>query len=78
VSEPTHIISENTTSLVDLIYLSVPSSVLSCVTIPPLANSDHLGLYFSISAGQKKSATKPGDARSGDTPMETMTVHVSF
>ena len=32
--------------------------MLSCVTIPPLANSDHLGLYFPISAGQKKRAPK--------------------
>ena len=23
-----------------------PSNLLNCVTIPPLANSDHLGLYF--------------------------------
>ena len=37
----------------------MPSSLLSCVTIPPLANSDHLGLYLSISAGQKKSVPKP-------------------
>ena len=60
VSEPTHniIVSGNATSLIDLIYLSVPSSVLSCVAIPPLANSDHLGLYLSISAGQRKSAPK--------------------
>ena len=58
VSEPTHIVSEIPTSLIDLIYLSVPSSVLSCVTIPPLANSDHLGLCLSISAGQRKTAPK--------------------
>ena len=58
VSEPTHIVSGNATSLIDLIYLSVPSSVPSCAAIPPLANSDHLGLYLSISAGQRKSAPK--------------------
>ena len=58
VSEPTHLISDNASSLIDLIYLSVPSSVLSCTTIPPLANSDHLGLYLSISAGQRKCVPK--------------------
>ena len=58
VSEPTHITSEKATSLIDLIYLSVPSSVLNCATISPLMNSDHLGLYLSISVGQRKSAAK--------------------
>ena len=58
MSEPTHITSEKATSLIDLTYLSVPSSVLSCTTISPLVNSDHLGLYLSISVGQRKSAPK--------------------
>ena len=41
VSEPTHF------SLIDLVFLSDPSHLIGCVTIPALANSDHLGVSFS-------------------------------
>ena len=47
VTEPTRI--SNSSTLVDLIFLSSPSQLSSCVTIPPLANSDHLGLQLSLS-----------------------------
>ena len=48
VSEPTRL-SHNSCSLIDLIYLSCPSRLISCATIPPLANSDHSGLSLTVS-----------------------------
>ena len=47
VTEPTRI--SNSSTLIDLIFLSSPSQLSSCVTIPPLANSDHLDLQLSLS-----------------------------
>lgn len=41
VSEPTHVTS-NSHSLIDLIFMSSPSSLINCSTVPALANSDHL------------------------------------
>ena len=46
VSEPTHTCSNGNTSLIDLIAMSSPSLLQSCVTVPPLCNSDHLGLLL--------------------------------
>ena len=57
VSEPTHVLS-NSHSLIDLVFLSDPSHLTGCVTIPALANSDHLGLLVSISAGNPGSLPK--------------------
>ena len=48
VSEPTHFF-HNSCSLIDLVFLSCPSSLISCITIPPLANSDHAGLSLTVS-----------------------------
>ena len=36
--------------LVDLVFFSSPSSLISCETISPLSNSDHLGLSLAVSA----------------------------
>ena len=36
-------------SLIDLVLTSLPSHILECNTIPPLANSDHHGLSITIS-----------------------------
>ena len=47
VSELTHL-SPTLNSLIDLVFLSSPENLSSCVTLPPLANSDHLGVSFSI------------------------------
>ena len=47
VSDPTHY-SSNSSSLIDLVFLSSPKSFLFCNTLPPLANSDHLGLSFAV------------------------------
>ena len=48
VNEPTHI--SNSSTLIDLIFLSSPSQLSSCSTISPLANSVHLGLSLSLTA----------------------------
>ena len=48
VTEPTRI-SNNSRTLIDLIFLSSLSQLSSCYTIPSLANSDHLGLHLSLS-----------------------------
>ena len=46
VTEPTRI--SNTNTLIDLVFLSSPSQLSSCSTIPPLTNSNHLGLLLSL------------------------------
>ena len=38
--------------------MSVPDNLIKCITIPPLANSDHLGLLVSITAGSVRSQPK--------------------
>ena len=48
VSEPTRV-THNSCTLIDLAFVSSPSQVLSCSTIPHLANSDHNGLHLTIS-----------------------------
>ena len=53
VTEPTHY-SQNTCSLIDLIYLSSPAQLINCSTIPSLANSDHLGLSLTVAADCSK------------------------
>ena len=56
VSEPTHLCSNGSSSLIDLIAVSSPSLFQSCKTIPPLSSSDHLGLSFE---SQWKHASQP-------------------
>ena len=48
VTEPTHV-SNSISSLIDLIFVSSSVNVISCTTIPPLANADHYGLHLSLS-----------------------------
>ena len=57
VSEPTHL-SSGTSSLIDLVFMSAPNNLISCATIPALANSDHLGLHVSFHAGCHKMRQK--------------------
>ena len=47
VTEPTRV-SLYTATLIDLVFVSCPPLVESCITIPPLANSDHNGLQLVI------------------------------
>ena len=48
VTEPTHFISENTSSLIDLVLMSAPEHLKECVTVPPLSNSDHSGISIRL------------------------------
>ena len=48
VSEPTRIVN-STSTLIDLAFTSTHRMVQLCETIPPLANSDHLGIHLILS-----------------------------
>ena len=48
VAEPTRVCDTSCT-LIDLIFVSTPTKVDSCNTIPPLSTSDHFGLQLNIS-----------------------------
>ena len=50
VLEPTHI-TQSSRSTIDFVFMSSPSYLISCTTIPALSNSDHLGLLVLFSAG---------------------------
>lgn len=67
VAEPTHF-SVSSCSLIDLVFLSSPTNLVSCTTIPALANSDHLGL----------SLPKGTAAKFGGTLTQTLTLPVNY
>ena len=46
VTSPTHYSHSQSPSIIDLAFLSHPHYLKSCSTIPPLANSDHMGLLI--------------------------------
>ena len=48
VQVPTHINPSGFDSLLDLVLVSDSDRVSSCLPIPPLANSDHLGLCLLL------------------------------
>ena len=56
MSESTCLCSNGSSSMIDLIAMSSPSLFQSCKTIPPLSNSDHLGLSLQ---SQWKHASQP-------------------
>ena len=45
---PTHEHHNGSTSTIDLVFLSDPTSKQSCETIPPLSNSDHMGISLKL------------------------------
>ena len=57
VSEPTRVFN-NSCTLIDLVFVSSISQVLSCTTIPSLSNSDHYGLQLMLSLKAPKKQTK--------------------
>ena len=57
VTTPTHF-SSTCNSLIDLVFLSSPSSLIFCQTVSPLSNSGHLGLLLAVSAVTTKSNPK--------------------
>ena len=62
VTGPTHIHHDGSKSTIDLVFMSEPSfSMLNrCETIPPLANSDHLGISIDFSIKPIKTAKTQG------------------
>ena len=58
VSEPTRVVN-STSTLIDLEFVSTRRMVQLCETIPPLANSDHLGIYLHLSNKLCKNIQKP-------------------
>ena len=46
VSGHTHTSTTDSESLINLVLVSDPSLLHSCLVIPPLANSDHYGTHY--------------------------------
>ena len=56
VKEHTHIHRNRHHSLIDLVLMSNPSTLTSCLPTPPLSNSDHLGIVVTV---ELRIASKP-------------------
>ncbi len=48
VASHAHVSPSGHTSLIDLALVSSPHNVQECIVIPPLANSDHLGMRMAL------------------------------
>ena len=59
VDNYTHLYRDNCHSLIDLVLLSNPSFLSSCQTIPPLSNSDHLGVWVEIKMKHANKTVRP-------------------
>ena len=59
VNEYTHIYRDNCHSLIDLVLLSDPSLLSFYQTIPPLSNSDHLGISVEIKLKHANKTVRP-------------------
>ena len=62
VSEPTRV-TQSTCSIIDLVFMSSPSHLISCTTIPLLNNSDHFDLSVFFSAGKPPQKSKVNSRR---------------
>ena len=49
VTGPTHVHHDSSESTIDLVFVSEPSLLNTCDTIPPLSNSDHRGILMELS-----------------------------
>ena len=79
VSECTHVHHNGSTSIIDLVFLSNPASLLSCVTVPPLSNSDHNGLLTTMKwKGILLAESTPADVPFGGMLMLIGRKHVSL
>ena len=78
VEEPTRPGHAGSTSLIDLIFMIDPQSLLECTTIPPLSNSDHLGICLHIKSQCRPKPSRSSGGPSGDTNMQTSLQHVSY
>ena len=48
--------------MIDLALISSPENIISCETVPPLSNSDHLGILV-VTEGQKRQPTVQNNPR---------------
>ena len=64
VNQPTHLCSGNLNSLIDLVFVSNPLSLSFCKVIPPLSNSDHLGIELEMQCKSTPSSVKHCPRRS--------------
>ena len=62
-STPTHCSHNGHWTLIDLALLSSPEHLSVCETIPPLGNSDHLGLHVVINRQAKQSVVRNNTRR---------------
>jgi endonuclease/exonuclease/phosphatase family metal-dependent hydrolase len=60
VAEPTHVHHDGSESTIDLVFVSDPSLLNSCVTVPRLSNSDHTGIIVELSQKLIKANKKSG------------------
>ena len=61
VSHPTHFSHLGVPSIIDLAFVSCLYNLISCTTIPPLSNSDHMGIAISynLPTNNKRPRTAP-------------------
>ena len=59
VDEPTRPGHNGASSLIDLVLMSTPQALRECVTVPPLANSDHLGIRLQVESYSNTLQTCP-------------------
>ena len=57
---PTHVHHDGTDSTIDLVFLSEPSLLNSCDTVPLLSNSDHMGVLIDLSQKSPKAEKSQG------------------
>ena len=63
VEHPTHIHNNVCKSLIDLVFFSDVSFLSKCQVIPPLSNSDHLGIQVKIKTKLKLGSSHHSTAR---------------
>ena len=51
VGSNTHIGPDGSESLIDLVFMSSPQSLIKCSVTPGLGNSDHYGIFLSLNSG---------------------------
>ena len=60
VTEPTHIHHDGSECTIELVFVSEPSLLNTCETIPPLSNSDHRGILMELSQKPDKAEKTQG------------------
>ena len=73
VPQPTRSPLSGSSTLIDLVLVSSPTSLSSCEVIPPLANSDHDGVEIWLKWHHSQTTPKPRNRHYGDTLTLTLT-----